>query len=218
MFSLLEYDISDQFTVTVEGRYAKDKKVVRGSVLTVADSANLQGLITNLTVASITGDRLVINDDTNIFTPRFTLTYRPNDDVTLYGLVAKGDKPLDFNLAFFDNDTDPTEIVNAVANGRAVIKEEVSWTYELGAKTTILDGRGLFNVSGFYIDWDNQAISSVEDILLSDGSIENNDTVRSVPGARLIGLEGLEVEATPPLGPNRQLPPDPRIRPCRPQI
>lgn len=189
VFGLVEYDATDQLTLSLEGRYAKDEKTVRGGVLTPADAAALQPLIAPIDIASIEGDRLVVEDNTKIFTPRFTVTYKPNDDMTLYGLVAKGDKPLDFNLAFFDDDTDPTETVNAVNSGRAVIKEEIAWTYELGAKTTLMDGRALFNVSGFYIDWDDQAVSSVEDILLVDGSFETNNTVRSAPGARVYGVE-----------------------------
>lgn len=126
---------------------------------------------------------------TTTFTPRVILTYKPTEDITLYGLVAKGDKPIDFNLSFFDDDTAPAELAAAVADGRAIIAEETDWNYELGLKSTFMDGRGLFNVSGFYIDWNNQAVSSVEDILLSDGSLETNNTVRSAPQARVYGVE-----------------------------
>jgi iron complex outermembrane recepter protein len=59
-----------------------------------------------------------------------------------------------------------------------------------------MDGRALLNISAFYIDWTDQAVSSVEDILLRDGSVERNNTVRSAPGARVYGIE-IEANWTP---------------------
>lgn len=189
VFAQVEYDVSDQLNLSLEARYAEDEKVARSGVLTTGDAAVLGPLLAGIDVADIVGDRLTVEQKTNTFTPRFIVTYKPSEDITLYGLVAKGDKPIDFNLSFFDDDTDPGELAAAVADGRAIIAEETDWNYEIGLKSTFMDGRGLFNVSGFYIDWNNQAVSSVEDILLSDGSLETNNTVRSAPQARVYGVE-----------------------------
>ena len=196
VFASVDYDVTEQLTLSAEARYSKDEKTVRGAVVTDAEAAALTGALSALDVASIQDNRLVVQDDTKDFTPRVTLTYKPNDDMTVYGLVAKGDKPLDFNLAFFDDDTDPNDLVSAVADGRAVINAESAWTYEAGLKSTLADGRARLNVSGFYIDWKNQAVSSVEDILLRTGELETNNTVRSAPGARVVGLE-IEASWTP---------------------
>jgi iron complex outermembrane recepter protein len=126
VFGHLDYDISSQLTFSAEARYSKDEKTVHGGVLTDAEAALTTTLVSTLDIASVEGNRLIVQDSTKKFTPRFTLTYKPNEDVTLYGLVAKGDKPLDFNLSFFDDDTDPTEVVGAVADGRAVIRSETA--------------------------------------------------------------------------------------------
>ena len=189
VFGQIEYDVSDQLNFSIEARYAEDEKTARAGVLSPADAATLAPLIGAVDVAEIVNDRLIVTEKTTTFTPRFIVTYKPTEDMTLYGLVAKGDKPVEFNLSFFDDDTDPTELINAVADGRAIIAEESDWNYELGIKSTFNGGRGLFNMSGFYIDWKNQAVSSVEDILLSDGSLETNNTVRTAPKARVYGLE-----------------------------
>lgn len=189
VFGQIEYDVNEQLNLSIEARYAEDEKIARGGVLTVGDAATLTPLLASIDVASIVEDRLIVEQKTTTFTPRFIATYKPTEDVTLYGLVAKGDKPIDFNLSFFDDDTDAGELAAAVADGRAIIAEETDWNYELGLKSTFMDGRGLFNVSGFYIDWKNQAVSSVEDILLSDGSFETNNTVRSAPKSRVYGVE-----------------------------
>lgn len=189
IFGQIAYDVTDQFNISVEARYAEDEKIARAGVLSPADAATLAPLVGAIDVADIVDDRLTVTQKTNTFTPRFIATYKPTEDITVYGLVAKGDKPIDFNLSFFDDDTDATELINAVADGRAIIAEETDWNYELGLKSTFMDGRGLFNMSGFYIDWKNQAVSSVEDILLSDGSLETNNTVRSAPKAQVYGVE-----------------------------
>ena len=52
----------------------------------------------------------------------------------------------------------------ALANGKAIIKEETAWTYEMGAKTQWLDRRLTANVAVYYIDWTNQAINEVDNI------------------------------------------------------
>lgn len=170
VFGQLEYDLRADLTFSVEGRYSKDEKAVYNSGLIEAGFA--QGL----------------EEETTAFTPRFTLTYRRNDDVTIYGLLAKGDKPLDFNQAFFDDDTPVSTIDAAIADGRAIIKEEEAWTYELGVKSTLMDGRVLFNLSGFFIDWTNQSINGRTIIETVNGP-EPNNVVLTVPEAEVWGLE-----------------------------
>lgn len=80
--------------------------------------------------------------------PRFIVDYKPNEDVTLYGVISQGNKP-----GFFNN--------RAVAINLGVdptVKEETIWNYELGAKTIWMDGRLLLNVAVYYLDWSNQQI------------------------------------------------------------
>ena len=170
VFGQLEYDFRDDLTASIEGRYSKDEKAVFNSGLIEAGFA--EGL----------------KEDTTAFTPRFTLTYKPNDDLMIYGLLAKGDKPLDFNQAFFDDDTPVSTIDAAIADGRAIIREEEAWTYEVGVKSTLMEDRLLFNVSGFYIDWTNQSTNGLTIIQTVNGP-EPNNVVLSVPGAEVWGLE-----------------------------
>lgn len=79
------------------------------------------------------------------FLPRGTVDFKANDDLLLYATVAKGNKPGDFNTAA------GTPLANLV------VREEKLWNYELGAKTQWLDRRLTFNVTGYWIDWKNQA-------------------------------------------------------------
>ena len=80
--------------------------------------------------------------------PRFIVDYKPNEDVTLYAVIAQGNKP-----GFFNN--------RAVAVNLGVdptVKEETIWNYEFGAKTLWMDGRLLLNAAVYFLDWKNQQI------------------------------------------------------------
>lgn len=72
-FGYVEYDFNDQWTATLEGRYASEKKQLW-------ESSGFSG-----------------EDDWSNFTPRFTLDYQFDDDTLLYGVIAKGVKPGGFN-------------------------------------------------------------------------------------------------------------------------
>ena len=170
VFGQVEYEFSEKLTRSVEGRYSQDEKSVFNSGL--VDAGFTEGL----------------KGDTKAFVPRFTLTYSPNENATVYALLAKGDKPLDFNQAFFDDDTPVSTIDAAIADGRAIIKEEEAWTYEVGVKSTLLGGRAIFNLSGFYIDWTNQSLSGLQIIDTVNGP-GDNAVVLSVPKAEVWGFE-----------------------------
>ena len=84
------------------------------------------------------------SEEFDSFTPRFTLTYLANNDLTFYGNVAKGTKPGGFNDS---------------GSPKIAYDEEEAWNYEVGAKVTILDGRGTWNSSLYMIDWTDQQLT-----------------------------------------------------------
>jgi outer membrane receptor protein involved in Fe transport len=132
--------VGEDVTVSVEGRYAKDSPVQRAP----------NGITAETNYYS--------------FTPRVAVSWQAAEDVNLYGLVAKGNKPGGFFFGYFDAPVTRAATELALANGKAIIKEENAWTYEVGAKTQWLDRRLTANVSVFYIDWKNQAINEVDNI------------------------------------------------------
>lgn len=168
-FGSFDYDITDRLTFTMEGRYAQDTKQIRGS------------------------NRSRIQEQTNNFTPRYTLNYQWTDDLMVYVLAAKGTKPTDFNNDFFRYDVVLDSTWEAVNDGRALVSEEEQWTYEAGVKSTWLDGRLTTNLSGFFIDWTNQAIFIVTTIDDTISGQELNATIRENAGKTEI--YGLEIES-----------------------
>ena len=84
------------------------------------------------------------SEEFDSFTPRFTLTYLASDSLTVYGNIAKGTKPGGFNDS---------------GSPKIAYDEEEAWNYEVGVKTTILNGRGTWNSSVYMIDWTDQQLT-----------------------------------------------------------
>ena len=126
IFGSVEFDFTDALTGTIEVRQATDE-------IESVFYPYLPGQVEES-----------FSEEFDSFTPRFTLTYLANDDLTFYGNVAKGTKPGGFN------DSGSPEIS---------YDEEEAWNYEVGAKVTILDGRGTWNSSIYMIDWTDQQLT-----------------------------------------------------------
>ena len=169
-FGGLDYDVTEDVTVSVEGRYAKDSP----------EQSAPNGVTARANYYS--------------FTPRVTVSWQAAEDVNLYGLVAKGNKPGGFFYGYFDAPVVRAATEEALRNGKAIIKEESAWTYELGAKTQWLDRRLTANVTVFYIDWKNQAINEIDQIpwICADtnqSSLIPNNFTKNAGKSRVYGSE-----------------------------
>lgn len=101
----------------------------------------LQGL--GVAGAPITGKA-----DFDAFTPRASLSYRPNRDLLLYASVSRGFKSGGFD-GRANNDF-----------GFRPFRPEYVWAYEGGVKTTWLDGRLTANAAFFYNDYTDLQVTS----------------------------------------------------------
>ena len=144
VYAHVEYDLTEDLTFVAEGRYSED---------TIGAIANVTNTDEEVKFTS--------------FAPRVSLDYQMNDDLLLYALISKGTKPGGFNDGLFD-ESDQT-LATARANGTIGVDEETSWNYEAGLKSTLMDGRATFNVSGYYIDWSNQALTNIIEIVDRQG-------------------------------------------------
>ncbi|MEO8444554.1 MAG: TonB-dependent receptor, partial [Gammaproteobacteria bacterium] len=188
-YGSIDWDFADRWTLTLEGRYAKDSKDLSGGALVGPDLPPVVGL------------------DFDSFTPRATVRFKPSDDLTLYVLAAKGNKPGDLNTEFFRSGIDP-DAVKAGLNGctprpeslpalvtpcldepLAIVKEEEQWTYEVGAKASWLDGRLTTNLAVYHIDWKNQGLFTTVSILQTAGTFLTTSVIRNAGESRVDGLE-----------------------------
>jgi iron complex outermembrane receptor protein len=116
LFGGLEYDLNDKWTVTAEVRRAEE----------TVDQASF-AFATNATSRTASAPLSASFKST---TPRFTLRYKANPDLTLFANYAEGTKPGGFNSG--------TAIQLLLIEGRPIeIKEEESEVIELGAKFSL---------------------------------------------------------------------------------
>ena len=172
VFGSITYNINEQFAIGFDGRYQEDK--VRESTAEFAPQtlADVPTNASNEGIAAFAFDTASFKR----FLPRVILDYKPNDDVTLYGVLSRGNKP-----GFFNN-----AVVSANLGVAPEVLEETAWNYELGAKTLWLDGRLLVNVAAYYIDWTNQQIrQTFLDAQGQDSTISTNAGATEVYGVEL---------------------------------
>jgi len=137
VFAALEWDLSDKWTATAEARAATDE-----ITLAVYEPGG----------ATLRGRYEAEFDSVN---PRFTLSYKANENANLYLNIAKGSKPGDFNTQVpIGADGNPDESLRAV-------DEEVAWNYEAGYKTLLMDGRTALNVAAYLTEVTDQQFTTV---------------------------------------------------------
>ncbi len=80
--------------------------------------------------------------------PRFTIDWAASDDTLIYGVISRGNKPGNFNSS------------NSIREDQRPVDEETAWNYELGAKNTLWDGAATLNAAVYYIDWEDQQLTT----------------------------------------------------------
>jgi iron complex outermembrane recepter protein len=167
VFGSLGYTISDAFTVSLEGRWQRDE-------------------LTD-TLSRATGQQ--ISAATNAFLPRAILEWRPNSDMLVYASAAKGLRPTTINSQFEARTTAQKARIQAAFPELEIdtlAPPESIWSYEMGFKSTLLDGRMTFNANAYYSFWsDSQDLRS----LLAD--IDGNGLVVGT----LVTVNGPDIEA-----------------------
>lgn len=166
LFGEASYTFADMLTLTAGGRYydfQETRQFISG------------GLFSN-------GDRNTDRTSSNGFTPRFLLSWRASDGITVNAQASRG-----FRLGGVN---DPLNIplcsggaggVDAMTYGnRPSYEDEKSWNYELGVKT---QGDGFtFNAAAFYND-----ISNLQ--MTADAGSCSSRVVFNVPKAHTAGVE-----------------------------
>jgi iron complex outermembrane recepter protein len=90
--------------------------------------------------------------------PKFNLAYLPSDNLTVYGTIAKGFRPGSGNLPV--PVTGPGSCLPSLqAIGKTSAPSDFSpdtvWSYELGEKARLMDGKVTINGAVYYLRWNN---------------------------------------------------------------
>ena len=128
-FAAIEYDITDDLTVNIEGRRQKD----------------------DVQEARSSGAEFV-SGTFNSTTPRIALDYQMNEDVTLYASYGEGTRPGGFNVNLF-GESQPVLDQLALSGIYKEIEEEELEMTEFGIKASLMDGRAWMQAAVYQGDW-----------------------------------------------------------------
>ena len=181
LFGQVDYDFADRWTVVAGLRVVQEESDYQYTQLwfinTIDEKVedNQPPLTTGLEYPPFRDD----TDDT-LWAGRLKLEYQLGEDLLIYGGVDRGTKAGGFNGKLNDGGSPPLDPADIPYD------EEVLWAYEVGFKSTILDGTTRVNGSAYYYDYqDYQAFVFVG----ASGFVRNAD-------AETFGFE-LEVASRP---------------------
>ena len=158
LFGDVIFRLSDRLNLTVGARYSNDKKEIEYADTNVADFFNTLGAVVvdgqvlnfDLDPSSPTAGSLIGTFDSDVeadwddLSGRIVLDYQVTDDALVFAGVSTGYKSGGFN--------------NALGNGQETddpVDKETAINYEIGAKTTWMDGRLRANGSVFFTDYND---------------------------------------------------------------
>ena len=171
IFGRVSFDITDTLLIDVEGRQATEKRATQN--FTNTPQGNRNGFSYN-DIRSF-----------DSFTPRVTLSWKPTEDMTYYGIYSKGTKPGGLNGAI------------GVANGFPTFEPEESTNYELGAKARLFDGRGTLALSAYRTEANDMQLTTA---VQGTGGILTS-IVTNQGNAEIQGIEAeFRFKLTPNLG------------------
>jgi iron complex outermembrane receptor protein len=118
-------EIADNLKLTAGARYTQDRK-------------------TSSTIATLTGLAGVASDSWSNLAPKIALQYQWTPSAMTYVSASRG-----YRAGGFNTDLNNT-LIN---NGIVPYGPEDAWSYELGAKTQVLDNRVRLNIALFQLDY-----------------------------------------------------------------
>ncbi len=184
------YDVSEQFSVSVGGRYSKDETTadVLREVWLGAGSGSFDPSNTTSAFLVAQTDYQGLTAEDEQFTPRVSVSYKPNEDLNLYATYAQG-----FKAGGFDPraraDLDPLGLSEEGFGAETVD------SFEIGLKGSFFDDTLLLNTAVFFADYTDQQIT-VQNGVDTDNDGVNDTFVSSVFNAGKSEYTGLEIEGT----------------------
>jgi iron complex outermembrane recepter protein len=197
-FAEATFKATEQFTITVGGRYTWERKTWRGRQQTFIPALG-GGFDFGITIPNALGasvykfpaNVITVKASDNEPTYRITFAYQASDDVFLYSTYSRGFKGGGFNDQIGGFAPFGTDLV-AFAQAAAATKPEKADSYEIGVKTEFWDNRGRFNLTGFWVDYSNLQKQIVVPITVNG---QPNQVTRFFNAASA-RVKGIEAEAT----------------------
>lgn len=138
LFGSVEFDVTEQLTLSLEGRQQRDELIKGGTVSPSGVGAT------------------AISEVYKKFLPRAIVRWEPSDMTTLYASYAIGAIPGDVNAEFLGADArERAQYVNQFPQIGTSTGQEVLNAWEVGWKQRVFDNKLYFGLSGYFYDWSN---------------------------------------------------------------
>ncbi|MBX7527595.1 TonB-dependent receptor [Qipengyuania vesicularis] len=201
IFGDFTFDIADQLSISLGGRYTNDKRTSR--VLRTTYIGGFSELFDgDGTAIAVTSD-FEGSETFDEFTPRASISFKPTPDHNIYFTYSKG-----FKGGGFDPRGQTTQADDLDGNGTVTEAEifeymrfapETVDSYELGWKASLLDNRLNVSVAGFISDYkDVQVPGSVGVDTNGDGLADTFAGITDNAGSA--SINGIEIEASALVG------------------
>jgi iron complex outermembrane receptor protein len=176
VFGAAYYDLTDELTLGVEARYQWDQisehTLVGGGGIPLPNAPLLEETFKS-------------------FSPRITLDYNYAENSTAYALFSRGFRPGGFNALLVNESAATISAINAAVSGAGLtFAEEKIDNYEIGLKSSWLDGRARTTVALYYMEWLNGQNRSL--VAVSANGVNNLFGITINNG--LAKLQGIEFE------------------------
>ena len=205
LFADMTYDLTETIALSVGGRFTSDKRTARIQRETFLDGFShfFGGPVRDpIAVATDFKGSETFHD----FTPRVSLSWKPNTDHNLYFSFSEGFKgggfdprgsataAPDLNGNGIAGSADPEDVFNFF-----MFKPETIKTYEVGHKGTFLEGRASTSLALFWSTYKNIQIPGSVGVDTNGDGINDNFTGITSNAARG-RIRGVEVEGRAQLG------------------
>lgn len=173
VFGSLAFDINDQWNVSLEGRWQEEEVLFEGLQSAVSSGSRFAGILSE--------------KDTN-FEPRVTLSYKPNDNHMIYGMYSKGVKSGRWNTST----AAPAVGGLRPTAGYIFAPPEELQNWELGSKSTLLDGRATLNAAVFFQNVKDQQLRQsvqIAEDLNGDGIPDVLNAIFTAGDSEIFGFE-----------------------------
>jgi len=155
-FADFTYDLTDQFSVSLGGRYTSDKRnatVIRKNLIGgVSPALGGAGVQLGALTSNFVGEKTFKQ-----FTPRASVSFQPNSDTNIYASWSKGFKgggfdPRGLSTAAPDLNGNGTREPSEIFDYFLFEPEKVT-SYEIGYKAALFDRRVRVAIAGFIADY-----------------------------------------------------------------
>jgi iron complex outermembrane receptor protein len=194
IFGSISYEIVDKLTLTAEAREQWDKIK---TYTTIVGGPNGGTPASALPPGPYGPPDQVLEQTYKSFSPRITLDYAYAPDSDAYLLFSRGYRPGGFNSAYLTAPVGPQAALGGAttlqyliaqgANTSLTYKQDQLDNYELGLKSTFLDGRARTTAAIYYDRWIDAQVSTLY-------TVPGQNQYSPVNNSGLVELYGLEFE------------------------